>query len=239
MIAPSEGRLRTDRREGRRKPKIRVRRMKESRDARGLSAGRLPASRRGRSGRGGAARGTETARAERPAGSGAEMEAGGCGGERSPGPGGGGLQGGSSFGPVRGCWQRAGQRRRCRRYAAFPPGVGSERRPGRGRGGRLGVPRTLLRPGERGEGADREEEEGWRKAAGAREGSAAAPSGASLEGLGGGGRQLPGGAVSLHQRGCCLPVLGGIAFRKGGCGAAAPRAGAKGEQRRGTLTGAA
>lgn len=56
MLAPSEDQFWTDVHEGQMKLKIRVRRMKESRDMRGLSGGRLLASRCGRRGRRGAAR---------------------------------------------------------------------------------------------------------------------------------------------------------------------------------------
>lgn len=51
MIAPSEDQFWTDMREGQMKLKIRVRRMKESRDMRGLSAGRLLSFRWGRRGK--------------------------------------------------------------------------------------------------------------------------------------------------------------------------------------------
>lgn len=51
VIAPSEDQFWTDMREGQMKLKIRVRRMKESRDMRGLSAGRLLSFRWGRRGK--------------------------------------------------------------------------------------------------------------------------------------------------------------------------------------------
>lgn len=51
MIAPSEDQFWTDMREGQMKLKIRVRRMKESRDMRGLSASRLLSFRWGRRGK--------------------------------------------------------------------------------------------------------------------------------------------------------------------------------------------
>lgn len=100
VIAPSEDQFWTDMREGQMKLKIRVRRMKESRDMRGLSAGRLLSFGWGRRGKRGLrpepcfSRGTEIAFAERPTGSGARwlasgaMEASGerAEGERSPGP---------------------------------------------------------------------------------------------------------------------------------------------------------
>lgn len=75
MIAPSEDQLWTDMRERQMKLKIRVRRMKESRDMRGLSAGTAPFLPMGTEGEEGAAppdpcfaRGR---RSLRPAGSGA------------------------------------------------------------------------------------------------------------------------------------------------------------------------
>lgn len=78
MIAPSEDHFWTDMREGQMKLKIRVRRMKESRDKRGLSAGPAPFLPMGTEREEGAAppepcfaRGPEIAFAERPAGSGA------------------------------------------------------------------------------------------------------------------------------------------------------------------------